>query len=176
MNIIEIKDKEYNIISNWGEVTLPKLKEIMEMYGKKLTGISFLIEMVSVLSDAPIDLIRKSSANSLASISFDWLTVKMPEEVLEDFELDGIKYIKLGFEDITLGEHADLETAATKEGAEFANFHKITAIIYRPEVDGKIQEYDASTVEERAEMFKEKLGVDIINPIASFFLNTKKKS
>jgi hypothetical protein len=109
---------------------------------------------------------EKHKIDFLATLIFT-MVPKQPINLIDRFELDGIEYGYLpSYKKITFGEFVDLDTLLTKKPEEVIDYlHIITAIMYRPIIKSKskhnfeIEKYDAVKMEERAELFKNKLDI-----------------
>jgi hypothetical protein len=101
---------------------------------------------------------------------------------IEKFELDGIEY---GFipewRDLSFAEFVDLDTLSTKKADEILdNLHIIAAIMYRPIIEEKknnykIEKYDVEKMKERAEYFKRNLDIKYVLGAQFFFINFANK-
>ena len=98
------------------------------------------------------------------------------------FTLDGVDYGFLPtWKKMSFGEFADLDTLMTKKQDEVLDYlHIITAILYRPITKSKsehnfeIEKYNQQTLEERAELFKNKLDVEVSLGAQTFFIQFAK--
>tara|TARA_R100000329_G_scaffold30586_1_gene28256 strand:+ start:7614 stop:8255 length:642 start_codon:yes stop_codon:yes gene_type:complete len=151
------KKKNYTIINNWKDVTLDKWIKLLKL--KNLTPTQEAIENIALLSSMSKKLIKELSL----------VDVTLIMQQLKDIEntsatrfkniitIDGKDYgFHPNFEQLTLGEWADLETFIQQDLQN--NLPKICAILYRPiKEKGKnayiIEAYDGS-IDVRAEKFK----------------------
>jgi hypothetical protein len=56
---------------------------------------------------------------------------------------------------ITFGEYLDIINLVKNEASIYMNIHKICALLYRPELNGKISPYDIEQHEIQSEIFKD---------------------
>lgn len=99
----------------------------------------------------------------------------------DEFTFEGVQYGFIpSWKNMSFGEFPDLDTLMTKKPEEFLNYlHIITAILYRPITKRKgkhkfeIEEYNVHTMEERAELFRDKLNVEYALGSQFFFIHFK---
>jgi hypothetical protein len=131
----------------------------------------FLPRLINILTDAPMDLLLKAERGKVQMLNqplMDILPSGNPP-FLDRFELDGVQYGFIpSWKKMSFGEFADLDTLMTKKPEDMLDYiHIITAIMYRPIISEKtkhkfeIEEYNQVTLEERAELFKKKLDVEV---------------
>lgn len=172
----EIKNKQYKlptIMSIGDYVKIFKIKGFFEdeYYATKLINIITGAD-VSSLEEAPRDQITYLSNEILKLIPIERPTFS------EKFTIDGVEYGFLpDWKKMTFAEYVDLDTLMTKPIDEMLNFlHIITAIMYRPitKYKGKhkfeIEKYSQDTLDDRAELFKEKLDVEVALGAQFFFI------
>jgi hypothetical protein len=144
----------------------------------------FAAKLISVLTGAPQDkllLIDREKINILFSQIYKILPMGKPAFV-NRFTLDGVDYGFLPtWKKMSFGEFADLDTLMTKKQDEVLDYlHIITAILYRPITKSKsehnfeIEKYNQQTLEERAELFKNKLDVEVSLGAQTFFIQFAK--
>jgi hypothetical protein len=152
--------KEYLSIGDYQKIL--KVKDLFE--DEYLNA-----KIINLLTDCPMDTLlnaEKHKIDFLATSIFA-MVPRQPFQLIDRFELDGVEYGYLpSYKEITFGEFVDLDTMLTKKPEEVAEYlHIITAIMYRPIVKSKskhnfkIEKYNSNTVEERANLFKEKLDI-----------------
>jgi hypothetical protein len=126
-------------------------------------------KIINLLTDCPMDTLinaEKHKIDFLATSIFA-MVPRQPINLIDRFELDGVEYGYLpSYKKITFGEFVDLDTLLTKKYDEIIDYlHIITAIMYRPIIKSKskhnfeIEKYDSVKMEERAELFKNKLDI-----------------
>ena len=146
----------------------------------------FSVKLINIITGAPMDLLMKANRDVINTLSMELLKIIPTSEpaFADKFTLEGVEY---GFiqtwKNMTFGEFADLDTLMTKKPEEFLNYlHIITAILYRPitKYKGKhkfeIEEYNVHTMEERAELFKNKLNVEYALGSQFFFIHFARTS
>lgn len=133
-----------------------------------------LISEATGLTDADIRKADWYDIMMVASILTEYLTTQSTE-FSNEFEFQNKKYRFVDLPNLTFGEFVDIDTILSKDEHERKTMLNILmAMLYR-EVgeDGKIVEYDASKVQERAELFK-KLPVKYLHGSMSFFLRLER--
>ena len=169
----EGKQKKYNVISSWNDVTLETWAKLINK--KTKTKGQEALNTISLLSDIPKSIINELAVTDIAVIlkRIAFLQEKENNKLKRIIKVDNIEYgFHPNLEEITLGEYADLETNL-KDGFE-NNLPKIMAILYRPvvEKDGKeysIKSYDSSTTRMRAEKFKKMKARDVNSSLVFFW-------
>jgi hypothetical protein len=144
----------------------------------------FAIKLINIITGAPMDLLLKANRQVINNLSGELLKIIPTREpsFVDRFELDGVEYGFIpSWKDMSFGEFADLDTLMTKKPEEMLNYlHIITAILYRPITKSKsehkfeIEEYNVKLMEERAELFKNKLNVEYALGSQFFFIHFAK--
>ena len=173
----EGKEKTYNLINSWSDVTLEKWVQVMDIEtGSKAKESE---ETIAALSDMPKNLIKELSLRDVAIIMSKIAELQSKQETIlkKVFEIDGIEYgMHPDLSEITLGEYADIETMI-KNGVE-KNMPELMAILFRPvtERNGEaytIEAYDGN-ITIRAEEFK-KMSAEQVQAALFFFSNLGKE-
>jgi hypothetical protein len=177
----KIEDKEYELLDYISIGNYSKIYKVKDLF----TDEYFAAKLVNLISGAPLqDLLQSDyqEVNYLASYILSLIPMDKPK--FEDrFELDGVTY---GFfpnwKELTFAEFMDMDTISTKKPEELLDMlHILAAIMYRPIIemksdhDFKIEKYDVKTMQERAELFKNKLNVKYILGAQFFFINFANK-
>lgn len=139
----------------------------------------FAVKLISLLTGAPQDKLLQVDRMKINYLFNEIYNVfpKGTPAFMNRFTLDGVDY---GFiptwKKMSFGEFADLDTLMTKKQEEVLDYlHIITAILYRPIIKEKsehnfqIEKYNQQTLEERAELFKNKLDVEVSLGAQFFF-------
>ncbi len=177
MNKIELKGVEYDLVSSFEEMNLELFEKYLKVLQGTETNLNKTINLISLLSGIDTKILRQSNLTDITNIDISWIFEKLGEEIADEIEIEGIKYLFVGdLNGLSLGEYADLEAVSTEKEAKYQNIHKICSILYRPEIAGKIEEYDYDTMIERAEIFLVSMPITISNPVVSFFLNLNQGS
>lgn len=162
LNGVEYKIPQILTIENY--VKIYKVKDLFdEEY--------LLPRLLNILTDAPMDLLLKAERDKIQMLYNPVMSIFPSDKpvFLDRFELDGVQYGFLpSWKKMSFGEFADLDTLMTKKPEELLDYvHIITAIMYRPIVKEtskhkfEIEEYDFNSTQERAELFKKKLDVEV---------------
>lgn len=166
-----INNKKYKI----EKIRIKDLYYILDAmkYEEKEAG----IKIISELSGAPeseVALLKTYQFNPLYSLLVEKLKITRNYPLQTKIYLNGIKYGFINFEDMTIGELADLEIIKADPKADYLT-HQILSILYRPitkdrEVDYEVEEYNGAKCKKRSEDFLE-LDVEVMYG-AIFFLTT----
>jgi hypothetical protein len=158
----------------WKETTIEQYQQILAIAKTDLPDFNKEIELVSYLFN-----ISKNEIMNYPLEKFKYLAKKIDflEDVYEGemqtvFNLDGVEYeVYWKMETKTAGQFIDLSELTKDPELINDNLHKILAVICLP----KGSKYDGNTLE-RAEVFRSKLTMDVVFPIAGFFLTVLNNS
>ena len=163
----ELDGKEYKIPQILTIENYVKIYKVKDLFDEEY----FLPRLINILTDAPMDLLLKAERDKIQMLNKPLMDIFPSDKpvFLDRFELDGVQYGFLpSWKKMSFGEFADLDTLMTKKPEEMLDFiHIITAIMYRPIVKEiskhkfEIEEYDFNSTQERAELFKKKLDVEV---------------
>lgn len=175
MITFEIKGKEYKIPEYMTIGDYVKIYKVKDLFSDEY----FAVKLISIITGAPMDLLTKTNRDKINMLSSQILKIIPTERpsFIDRFELDGVEYGFIpSWKDLTFGEFADLDTLMTKKPDEFLDYvHITTAILYRPITKSKsehkfeIEEYNQPSLNERAELFKNKLDVKYMLGSQFFF-------
>ena len=125
------KQKSYNLITSWADVTLEKwIKLIAAQTGTKTKEAR---ETIAAMSDIPKSLIDEMALKDVAIImsKLSELQGEKNTELKKIIEIEGQQYaFHPNLDDLTLGEYADIETFI-KAGLE-KKMPEIMAVLFRP--------------------------------------------
>ncbi|MCK9308695.1 MAG: hypothetical protein M0P99_00300 [Candidatus Cloacimonetes bacterium] len=173
-----MNDKIYEMPSSMEELVIDKYQRIMEL-GEDRTSIDDMIEVISILSGMDKELISILKIESLKTLNNLATTIFKtgPSAFVQHFELDGVWYeFDSNFSNMNIGKYSDL-TKLSEPGLVNKNLHTIMALMYIPSNKKKKrnildfiksekanlkEEYEPSKIEERADLFKEKLTMNIV--------------
>lgn len=171
----EIEGQEYKIPQY---ITLGDYVKIYKVKGL-FDDDYFATKLISILTGAPQKKLMEAERDKIDFV-FSQIYSILPIDTpafLDRFTLDGVEYGFLpSWKKMSFGEFADLDTLMTKKPDEVLDYlHIITAILYRPIVtkDKKvytIEKYTQETLETRAELFRDKLDVEVALGAQFFFI------
>mgnify|MGYP003642913472 CR=1 FL=1 len=167
----EGKEKTYNFIESWSDVTLEKWMELR--LKEDSTKTEEAEETIAALSDMPKKLIKQLSLRDVSIIMEKMSDLQKEQDgVLQKIvEIDGVQYgMHPDLQEITLGEYADIETLI-KEGIQ-QNLPELMAILFRPITEKEndvysIGAYDGN-IKVRAEQMK-KMSAEQVQSVLVFF-------
>lgn len=186
MKKINLNDKEFQMPTDWNELTLQhyvRLTKLEEQKAEFLFGELYLLKLIEVLCSAE-------------SGELDDLTIDMVSELSDSVgflqkqpEWKNTRHIKIGDVDyvfpndlnkLTMGEIISIKTLQESSPSQAEAIPYIIAVILRPgrlvkdEESGKeswVQDkFDANNIEYRKELFLQQPVFDLMGPV-SFFLN-----
>jgi len=171
----ELEGKEYKIpqyITVGDYVKIYKIKGLFD-------DDYFATKLINVLTGAPQDKLLEVQRDKIEYIFQQVFSILPQGEpgFVDKFKLDGVEYGFIpSWRKMSFGEFADLDTLMTKKPEEMLDYlHIITAILYRPIIKSKsthkfeIEKYNQPSLEERAELFKNKLDVEVSLGAQFFF-------
>ena len=173
----EGKQKNYNLIDSWSEVTLEKWLKLIDTETGSQTKQAQ--ETIAAVSDIPKKLIKELPLRDVAVIMSKIAELQSEQNTTlkKTFKIDGIEYgMHPDLSEITLGEYADIETFI-KDGLE-KNMPEIMAVLFRPITEQTdtgvyiIKAYDGN-IKIRAEQFK-KMSAEQVQAALFFFSNLGK--
>jgi hypothetical protein len=176
----ELEGKEYKIPSFISIGDYVKIYKVKGLFDDDY----FATKLINILTGAPQDKLLDASREKVDYIFqqvYSILSNGTPP-FLNKFKLDGVEYGFIpSWKKMSFGEFADLDTLMTKKPDEMLDYlHIITAILYRPIIKSKsehnfdIEKYNQQTLEERAELFKNKLDVEVSLGAQFFFIQFAK--
>jgi len=170
----EGKQKTYNLINSWDDVTLEKWAKLINNKNKSKSNEA--LDTIKILSDIPTNLIKELSLNDISKILNKIAKLQESEDtkLKNIIKVDGVEYgFHPNLSEITIGEYADIETYL-KDGVE-NNLENLMSVLYRPivEKEGKyysIKAYDSATTRIRAEKFKKMKARDVNSSLFFFWI------
>ena len=167
---------KHNLPKRWDELSLRKYVRLMKSLEDKETKTTLekTVNIIRILSDvAEEDILRLpvKNINQLGGYLTDFIKTKPNDELNHILKIDGVEY---GFHpklsDISFGEWVDID-AFINEGAN-DNLHKILAVLYRPIIAKKGDNYQIEPYEpckDREEIMLENLTVGDFYGVSVFF-------
>jgi hypothetical protein len=160
------------IKKNWDDVTIRMWQELSQVESD--SPITQMVEQISILADMDSAEIRAMSMTEFRKFqeSIDFIQKAPTAEVELKFEIDGKRYGMIPQLDfISTGEWMDAES--WKDDA-VNNIHLYAALLYRPitKEDGEVYEIEphkSSGFLERANLFRDRLSINVINGAVLFF-------
>lgn len=176
----ELEGKEYKLPHYLTIGDYVKIFKVKDLFQDEY----FAIKLINILTGAPMELLMKANRQVITNLSGELLKIIPTQEpdFADKFKLEEVEYGFIpSWKDMSFGEFADLDTLMTKKPEDMLNYlHIITAILYRPITKHKgkhkfeIEEYNVKTMEERAELFREKLNVEYALGSQFFFIHFAK--
>ena len=177
----EIKGTEYQLPTFLSIQDYVKIYNIKDYLGEEY----FQAKLINMFTGAKLEDVLRVGHSQINFIS-GYLTNLFPDNTypfFDRFTLNGVEYGFIpSWKNMSFGEFVDLDTLMTKKPEEVINnLHIICAIMYRPIVEieskhkFKIEEYDASKLISRAELFQKELDVKYVLGGNFFFSKFVKK-
>lgn len=172
---IEIDDevKEYNLPSNWDEITLDEFIRLFSIDRTDLNPLEMSVKTIEILVgiDEEILLMMKSSDFELLATELSFTTQDVTPVNVEFITLNGEEYwIKKDYNQLTMGEIISIETILeSADNNIFKVMDKLLCIFLRKKKEnGKLETFKGEFME-RATLFR-KTPVSQIYNIFNFFL------
>ena len=177
-----MEELRITIPESWEEVSIGKFCELQTVCNDSKDDVDRVVKAASILSDTDPAELCKISSGELSKISeaIGWMG-ELPSEMgfKHVITIDEVEYSLVPkLHELSVGEWIDLETYAADL---MKNLHLVMGILYRPlmmannDRDRWIEDYDASKLEARAEIFREKMSVADCWGACGFFLRTGKR-
>ncbi len=172
-----LNKKEYEI----GDITIGQFYKIQHLLA--LQSPDAKLEIISTLSGAPISELKKLEnfqfMQLFAEVAEGPLNAQADQKLYKHIGLNGKAYGLIDFSKITIGEFADMDVLKADPKKE-QKLHVMMAVLYRPAIVINeafnwitIEEYNADTVEERAQEFLD-LPLKHVYSALNFFLRIPK--
>jgi len=136
-------------------------------------------ELLSKLTGCPVEDLKSMNAERWTEI---WASIEVLIEktLLKDVKVinkishDGVEYGLVNFDDLTIGEFADLDIIVSSENAN-NRLHEVLAILYRPITKKRlfsfdVEEYEMKSYKERCQIFLD-LPIKHAKSVMGFFLS-----
>ena len=155
--MVNMEQKTIKVPDSWQDINIEALQE--------LDGVDSIYEKISIIINQDSEEIRKYDTDTFNRLSkaLAWIH-ELPDEsmVKNVIEIDGERYGLDKFSNLLLGQWMDCEDYLK---SSTQNIHKLMALFYRPILttlkDGEniLEDYDAVTANERADLFQKKMTV-----------------
>lgn len=171
----ELEGKEYKIPTHLTINDYVKVFKVKDLFEDDY----FAAKLISIITGADMTKLLEADREKVGYV-FEQIYKILPLDkpgFLDKFTLDGVEYGFIpSWKKMSFGEFADLDTLMTKKPDEVLDYlHIITAILYRPITKSKskhnfeIEKYNQNTMEERSELFKNKLDIEVALGAQFFF-------
>ena len=179
--LIDKKIERYNLPTQWSEVSISQYAKLMKVLeNDTINEIELLVRTLEALLDIDAKILVKVPLKYLKEvyIELEPLTKEMPSNELKRIiEIDNIEYGFVDFDDLTLGEFADLDNYLQDA---YDNMDSIFSVLYRPVTKRKgdkyfIEDYTLKDIAERREIFSNKMSIDTVIGALVFFCNIGRK-
>lgn len=194
MTHFELNDKTYSMPSSWAEVTLEQYIQISDMNAhKEFFEIEELgtIRMLEILAGAQQGEMDEMTIGQMAQLENElaWVHTSPAGKITDHVVIEGQEYgVKVDMNGITLGEMASIKTfqdeAKSQDLKKF--LPQMMAILIRPAkkvikagpgegtTKWVLDRFVAEDIQERAELFKKHLSVELVTGVLNFFFSTSK--
>lgn len=171
----ELEGKEYKIPTHLTINDYVKVFKVKDLFEDDY----FAAKLISIITGADMTKLLEADREKVGYV-FEQIYKILPLDkpgFLDKFTLDGVEYGFIpSWKKMSFGEFADLDTLMTKKPDEVLDYlHIITAILYRPITKSKskhnfeIEKYNQNTMDERSELFKNKLDIEVALGAQFFF-------
>lgn len=171
----ELEGKEYKIPTHLTINDYVKVFKVKDLFEDDY----FAAKLISIVTGADMTKLLEADREKVGYV-FEQIYKILPLDkpgFIDRFTLDGVEYGFIpSWKKMSFGEFADLDTLMTKKPDEVLDYlHIITAILYRPITKSKskhnfeIEKYNQNTMDERSELFKNKLDIEVALGAQFFF-------
>lgn len=159
-------------VNSWSDITVGQYQEMMLV--ETDNEITKFIECISIALDCDPQDIRDMPYSQYSELQkkMSFISKEPKNEVKEIIEVDGVRYgLEPDMSLITTGVFIDAEQFKQDP---IVNLHNTLALIYRPITfeDGpiyEIEEHKAQGFEKRANLFRDKLSIEVVLGATLFF-------
>lgn len=181
MQKFKLKDKVYELPTNWADIKLKTYQKLINYMTPEATDELSDYDLISLLTGCDSKQLEFVNILDFLELTKRLDFIKQPLEPKEqnkNFEIDGKKYLLSDPNKMSIGEAMDFQNQF--KGGEkdiIKNFDKIIATIIREEdpETNKIVKYDSNDTTERAKIFKEHLNAFEANEAFVFFSENLKQ-
>lgn len=189
MIIIELNGKDYELPQSYGDINIRKYMDIMSI-DTELTETEKNVSIISILTGIEKEdvLLIKMDHLKLINTHLSFLMDKSESILVDKIEIDDKWYgLHDKLDTMSIGQHIDMESFSGAKTNEKLDY--LMAILYRPikkkktntlknfvknyiynkGEDISIEDYDITTLKERADIFKEHMNMDIVLGSLFFF-------
>lgn len=162
------------MIRSYDNLTIGKWQQIVALNTTDLDHLDKGLELLKILTSHDEATLLQMEISIFKKLLSDtaFLNESYKGKAVDSFTIDGVKYnINWRVNEKTAGQFIDISKLTESKDLINSNLHRLMAIICIPEGE----KYDGN-IEERAQLFSEKLTMDIVFPITAFFLKVWEKS
>lgn len=155
----------------WSDITVKQL--ILSSDIEQDTDMDYIEKMamtVSIMYEIPLIEVNKMLLKDVRNLNakLEFMNTPPSNQFVNDFEIDGVKYIvNPDITALTFEQFQAFDYFTKDKTMIVKNTHNLMAIICLPEGE----QYDMSKAGERAMLFYNRLTLDVVTPVSSFFLN-----
>ncbi len=188
---VKLKDETYEMPTKFEEIPLNKYMEIIGI-DKDTTDTDRLSKILSILTEISLDDIKDININHVGAMSnhIQFLFKKTNHLLVEQVKIDNKWYgFNKNLKNLTFGEYIDLEEMSKGEKLNI-NLNVLMALLYRPikrkhkethlkkfienyiykkDDDYEIEDYESEELRKRAELFKNKMKMNVVLGAMFFF-------
>ncbi len=153
---------------NWSNITIEQYQQILAIANTDLPDFNKSVELVKYIFNIDNETVLNMPIEKFKSYTskLDFIEEPYEGEMITTFAIDGYDYeVVWQMQKRTAGQFIDLSELTKDSELINDNLHKILAVICLP----KGAKYDGD-IANRAEVFKKALTMDLVFPLAGFFL------
>lgn len=157
------------MINSYKEMTIKQYIEMTGIVGMDLPQFNINMELIKFITGKTTEEVMPLEIPEYKKLlkSIEWTAIRPDSKVSEHFTIDGVKYVTTWrLQDVTAAQFIDLSTFTKDKSLINENLHNIMAVLCRE--DGT--KYDGATFKDRAELFRNKMTMDLVFPLSAFFL------
>lgn len=167
-----VGDKQVIIPTSHTQIKLNSFEKLIHLYSNEASDVETVLQKniellvtLSNLTEAEVEELDYADFKSLIQLCNNIDVLSYGDNIIEEFEIDGIKYasrVSEGEYKFSVKETLLLQNIFTKK--ETGYLAEIAAVIYHPIIDGQITfDYSVQSIAQRKAIFND-LTIDVIGP------------
>ena len=182
MIIIELEGGEYQLPQKWEEVNLEMFEKVVDLaavFGDYKSRYQYSIEMLAILTGAPVEGLSKMSKKSFEELSTacEWASAEVISSKKREYIIDGEEFMAVdNLDSLEMGDVVSLELMISSSEVSRLLTNLLPILIRRVKVinrNGKEVKvpgpFVAEDYEELKEKFRKNLSVADVNHLKDFF-------
>lgn len=136
MKTIKIKEKEVQIKTSWDELSIDEYLRIIDLNNKEVLEEEFIYDLIKTLTGESDDFLSNlymDEFNELSESINEFNTAdKIEPEAFDSIEIDGITFVPIKANKLTVGEMISLKLLKKNNISELENILNMLSILIRP--------------------------------------------
>lgn len=174
MKNIKIDNVEYQIPTQWSDVTVRRFENIVKIALKKdmyETQLEFGLRVISAVTDIPYNILLSVKPNQFKEIEdcISFSNVEIEPKNTKEYIINGIKYIPIeNYNSLTMGECIDAELII-KDSEQYNLLANLLPLLVRRANKNKPEKFNPETYNDMKELFANNLKIEDVLHLKDFF-------